>query len=121
MSATAYISGLGLNATVDGHAIVLVDDPARGAADLVSLAAREFAAERFANLHPSASVPPGSHGNSALDCARPSAPLSAPLPTAPPAGPSISRAAPFHSLAARDLPRRAPRWTTTSPIPSTAR
>ena len=71
VSATEYISGLGLNATVDGYVVVLVHDPARGAADLVSpadlvsLAAQDVAAEPVAHIHLSATVPPGSHGNSA--------------------------------------------------------
>ncbi|OLE20272.1 MAG: carotenoid oxygenase [Catenulispora sp. 13_1_20CM_3_70_7] len=47
----------------DGYVLAFVHDPERGAADLVILAAQDFAGEPVARIHLPARIPLGFHGN----------------------------------------------------------
>ena len=47
----------------DGYVMAFVHNPDRGAADLVILAAQDFAAEPVARVHLPARIPLGFHGN----------------------------------------------------------
>ncbi|MGH3210487.1 MAG: carotenoid oxygenase family protein [Trebonia sp.] len=51
----------------DGYVMAFVHDPDRGAADLVILAAQDFAGEPVARVHLPARIPLGFHGSWVAD------------------------------------------------------
>nr|WP_249027347.1 carotenoid oxygenase family protein [Amycolatopsis alba] len=58
-----FVPARGTDAEDDGYNLVYVHNPDRGAADLVILAAQDFAGEPLARVHLPARVPLGSHGS----------------------------------------------------------
>ncbi|WP_037321374.1 carotenoid oxygenase family protein [Amycolatopsis orientalis] len=60
---TVFVPADGADAEDDGYNLVYVHNPDRGAADLVILAAQDFAGEPLARVHLPARVPLGLHGS----------------------------------------------------------